>query len=204
MAAEPIQATASSQRLPQSAQLVLAFLLGGIAVIIAGRFLPLFNRPSPTQLVATGVDLNRADKAELMQLPRISDKRAEAIIAERNRRGGFERADDLRKVDGIGPKTQRDLNPHVRLAGGEQWLKTDSDEPPMRWPRKEAPTSIVDVNRADLLELQTLPAIGPVMAGRILAEREKGPFRTVEDLRRVTGLGPKTLEKIRPFVKVSD
>jgi DNA uptake protein ComE-like DNA-binding protein len=39
------------------------------------------------------------------------------------------------------------------------------------------------------------------MAARIISEREKAPFRSAEELRRVPGIGPKTLEKLRPFVK---
>ena len=37
-------------------------------------------------------------------------------------------------------------------------------------------------------------------AGRIVVEREKKPFASVEDLRRVSGIGAKTLEKLRPFL----
>jgi competence ComEA-like helix-hairpin-helix protein len=49
----------------------------------------------------------------------------------------------------------------------------------------------VDLNAAGDEELQRLPGVGPVVAGRILAERAAGgPFASVEDLTRVPGLGP--------------
>jgi len=189
-------------RLPHGAQLALAFLLGGITVIVAGRFLPVFDRPVPTRQLATGIDLNRADKAELMQLPHVSEKRADAILGERDRRGGFSRSGELRGVGGIGPAREAELIPHVRVAADEQWLKSDSEGAAAPRGKKEAPSGVVDVNRADVAKLQSLPGIGPVLAGRLLAERERGPFKSVDDLRRVSGIGPKTLEKIRPFVKV--
>ena len=47
-----------------------------------------------------------------------------------------------------------------------------------------------------------LPGIGPKMAQRIVDERRKAPFKTVDDLRRVSGIGPKTLERLRPFIPV--
>jgi len=46
-----------------------------------------------------------------------------------------------------------------------------------------------------------LPGLGKTLAGRILADRQaNGPFHDLEDLVRVSGIGPKTLEKIRPFL----
>ena len=56
----------------------------------------------------------------------------------------------------------------------------------------------VNVNTATKEELCTLDGIGEVLAQRILEDREaNGPYRSVEDLLRVKGIGEKTLEKIR-------
>lgn len=62
----------------------------------------------------------------------------------------------------------------------------------------------IDVNQASLQELQRLPGIGPAMAARIVEKRKQEPFRAVEDLRHVSGIGVKTLEKLRPYVIVGD
>jgi len=52
----------------------------------------------------------------------------------------------------------------------------------------------LNLNRASTEELQKLPGVGPVLAARIVAFREEhGPFRTVDDLLQVSGIGPKTL-----------
>jgi competence protein ComEA len=54
------------------------------------------------------------------------------------------------------------------------------------------------LNAARPPDLEALPGIGPVLAARIVAERGRGgPFATVDELRRVRGIGPKTLERIR-------
>ena len=57
----------------------------------------------------------------------------------------------------------------------------------------------------DAAALQTLPGIGPALAERIIAYRtEHGPFRTVEELLEVKGIGEATLEKLRQEVTVGE
>lgn len=60
----------------------------------------------------------------------------------------------------------------------------------------------IDVNTAAWPELALMPNIGEQLAKRIVADRtERGPFKELEDLRRVRGIGPKTLESMRPFLQ---
>jgi competence ComEA-like helix-hairpin-helix protein len=54
----------------------------------------------------------------------------------------------------------------------------------------------VSLNRASAADLQRLPGIGPVMAGRIIAAR---PFLTEDDLLRVEGIGEATFESLKPL-----
>jgi competence ComEA-like helix-hairpin-helix protein len=65
-------------------------------------------------------------------------------------------------------------------------------------PPKSAPsTQPVDINRATEDELRTLPGVGGVLAQRIVEARERdGPFTSLEDLRRVRGLGASKIEKL--------
>jgi competence ComEA-like helix-hairpin-helix protein len=59
----------------------------------------------------------------------------------------------------------------------------------------------VDINSAPAYELQLLKGIGEKTAAAIVQEREtNGPFRGVDDLKRVHGIGDKTLEELRPHV----
>ena len=63
----------------------------------------------------------------------------------------------------------------------------------------------VDINLAGSDELATLPGIGPALAARILAYRsEHGPFRTVDDLTAVKGIGPATVRDLRDFAATGD
>lgn len=62
----------------------------------------------------------------------------------------------------------------------------------------------VDINTAGIEELQSLPGIGPALAGRIVEHRrENGPFRRVEDLLEVKGIGEKSLARMRDRLTVS-
>ncbi len=58
----------------------------------------------------------------------------------------------------------------------------------------------IDLNTASAADLQLLPRIGPALSARILDAR---PFRTVDDLTRVRGIGDRTLVRLRPLVRVS-
>jgi competence protein ComEA len=61
----------------------------------------------------------------------------------------------------------------------------------------------VNINTADVEELEGLPEIGPATAEAIIEfRRGNGQFRTVDDLEEVPGIGPTTLEKIKPFATV--
>ena len=68
--------------------------------------------------------------------------------------------------------------------------------------KPQAADFIVDVNRADWPELAQLPGIGETLAKRIVEVRTSGgPFRDHEEVQlRVRGIGPKTLQKIKPYL----
>ncbi len=65
----------------------------------------------------------------------------------------------------------------------------------------EPPSPPFHVNRTTADTLTFLPGVGEVLAGRIVAERERGgPFRDQQDLRRVKGIGPKLSARLGPLL----
>lgn len=85
------------------------------------------------------------------------------------------------------------------LAGGGQPEAHAADPPPSQSQAR------LDINRASAGELIAVPGIGQVTADRIVQWRkEHGPFKRVEDLMKVKGIGERSLDKIRPYVKVGD
>ena len=63
--------------------------------------------------------------------------------------------------------------------------------------------SPVDLNTASVMELETLPGIGPATAAAIVDHRDQhGPYASVDDLEAVRGIGPAKVEAIRDLVTV--
>jgi competence protein ComEA len=130
------------------------------------------------------LDLNTATEKDLEALPEVGQVKAKSIIASRNARGGrFESIDDLAKIDGIGPKTVDAIRPLVVLL-----------------PK----AGKVDLNKATQKELENLPGIGPVHAKSIIASRNArgGKFKSIDELEKIDGIGPKTVETIRPYLEL--
>ncbi len=61
---------------------------------------------------------------------------------------------------------------------------------------------LLNINTATPAQLELLPRIGPTLSARIVEDREaNGPFDSIESLARVKGIGPRTIENIRPHIK---
>ncbi len=92
----------------------------------------------------------------------------------------------LRRID---PALVPDLAPSVEIAAA---------------PTTDVPLGPVDVNVATAEELTRLPGIGPAKAQAVVIHRERhGPFASLDGLLDVRGIGPATLERLRPMATVS-
>jgi len=147
------------------------------------------------------LDPNRATEVELDRLPGIGPATARAIVTAREQGAVFRRPEDLLAVRGIGEATLERIRLALDLSVAPQG---PGRRPPGRPPARHsgAPTARVDVNRASADELLTLPGVGPALAQRILEEREKQMFTSLDDLVRVRGIGKATIERLRPHASV--
>src|SRR5262249_10887812 len=106
---------------PRPVQWALAFFLGVVSTVLIARAAS-FHTSRPTEreqaAVLQTIDLNRATKAELLQLPGVGEHTADAILAAREERGSFRKVDELREVKGIGPMRLERIRPHVRVETG--------------------------------------------------------------------------------------
>lgn len=59
---------------------------------------------------------------------------------------------------------------------------------------------VININTASSAELESLPGVGPAIAARIVAERNRKPFTSIQDIDRVNGIGPKKLQQIAPHI----
>jgi endonuclease/exonuclease/phosphatase family metal-dependent hydrolase len=67
---------------------------------------------------------------------------------------------------------------------------------PLKSEKAKSPQGLIALNSADKEELMSINGIGPVLSARIIAGR---PYKTVDDLLKVKGIGPKRLKKFRPY-----
>lgn len=150
----------------------------GHRVVVRGTHATI-ERPSDPVLVGLPVDPNTAERHELIALPGVGEATADRILEDRAARGPYRSVADLRRV--LRADTLDAIEPFLAIA----------EVPP------------VDLNTAPAGELETLPGIGPVLAARIVVNRaEAGPYGSVDDLRRVEGVGDALLDQLRPLVRV--
>ena len=75
----------------------------------------------------------------------------------------------------------------------------------MRGPQLITLGLALDLNSATAADLDALPGIGPALAQRIIDYRQShGPFKNIDDLEQVSGIGPKKLALIKPYVFIED
>ena len=69
--------------------------------------------------------------------------------------------------------------------------------------RLDSNSDLISINKGSVNDLERIPGIGPVMAANIVEYRKGiGRFQTIEDLLNVSGIGEKTLEKMRPYIRL--
>jgi len=115
---------------------------------------------------------------------------------------GSRAIDALKAAGGALPGTNlATVNQAQQLEDGEQLLVgTDSNTSQTS---SGSPTGKVNLNTATVQELDSLPGIGPVLAGRIVAWRKtNGRYKSVEDLRQVSGVGDAKFADLRPLVRI--
>jgi competence protein ComEA len=190
--------------------------LAGLKGLVKVGQAPASKKEAPTKKkaaphVPTGaVDINKASAAELEELPGIGPALAKGIIEGRP----YASVEDLARVKGIGESKIEDLTdlvtvgqparPATKAAGTAPTAKSDaarkprgSATTPAAKPKTALGGKMINVNTATQEELESLPLIGPVKAKAIIDGR---PFGSVEDLKKVKGIGEKTFERIKDLV----
>lgn len=150
-----------------------AAVIGGIGLVGLGYSLA--TRPTPAPAPVLVVPAPMAPRAgEPMQAPRPSPDRLPGH--EEGRPG----------ASGLAATPARDGDQATKgLAGSDA-----PDRPGLR----------IDLNTASAEQLQLLPGIGPARAAAIIeSRRQQGPFASIDDLARVRGIGPATIEGLRPY-----
>lgn len=114
-------------------------------------------------------------------------------------------ADAIAAAGGMGADAEESaLNLAAPVGDGTQiYVPIIGESPPAAAAGSPAAGGLVNINSAGSAELESLPGIGPALAGRIIAHREaNGPFSAVEDLDAVSGIGPAILSQLAELATV--
>jgi competence ComEA-like helix-hairpin-helix protein len=153
------------------------------------------------------IDLDRASGEEIARLPRVGPGLAARIVAHRDLHGPFGSLEGLDRVNGVGPSVLEAVTPYAIFSGrtggsadgriAKTGTRRSADPPPRR------SAGLVSLNTATAHELDQLPGIGPARAKAIVEDRSRrGPYQSLDDLRRVAGLRPATIMGLKGRVKV--
>lgn len=84
-----------------------------------------------------------------------------------------------------------------------QYITENNGESIIQETKVSGSSKIVNINKADVEDLETIPGIGPSMAEKIVNYRnENGNFKSIEDLKNVSGIGEKKFESMREYICV--
>jgi competence protein ComEA len=150
------------------------------------------------------IDADRAGPQELARLPRVGLALAKRIVADREANGPFGGPAGLDRVPGIGPGLLAAIGPHLAFSApaAPSVGPVVSVAGSMAHGTALAPEPL-DLNTASVSEFDALPGIGVARARAIVAYRDaNGPFRAVQELARVPGIGPAALGRLQGRLRV--
>jgi competence protein ComEA len=199
-------------------------LLAGVAAVAAAALGGWWALSSPAPPPAESV-LPRVDVASVAPVPESEPPEAPigvivvhvdgavAFPGVHELEAGARVVDAIEAAEGLLPQADRSrLNLAASLTDGQRlWVPVVGEEEPevvgitggATADSEGSSAGPVNLNTADLAELETLPGIGPSIAGAIIRYREEnGSFARVEDLLDVPGIGPTRLEQLESLVAV--
>ncbi len=164
------------------------------------------------------ININTATAAELTALPGIGEAKAKKIVAYREANGDFGSIEEIKNVSGIGDATFENIKSYITVGSVQSANKNNQTKAPeTEKPSEEVQTKpteqttaeditealLININTADVAELDKLPGIGEATAKKIIAYREQnGNFKSIEDIMNVSGIAEKKFEKLKDYITV--
>jgi comEA protein len=154
------------------------------------EFLEGFLKPGPWTDAVAGAIVGVAGTIALLLLRKLAKP-----LGTHSKQVSAQKVDTIQKE--ASPGSGSKINGSKLEDTSNQGTGSDSDQ-------GKASQQKVDINHADLKTLEALPGIGPYLARQIIEYREQvGLFATIDDIMKVSGIGPKTLEKLRDKIIIS-
>ncbi len=153
-------------------------------------------QPPPPPPPAEKININTANLEELDQITGVGPAIAQRIIDYRNTNGLFYQIEDLKNVSGIGDVNFEKMKDEITVGNV---IAPSPTPPPPQAPEPEK----ININKADKVELMTLWRVGSTIADRIIEYRGTlGPFKTIEEIMDVQGIGEGIFERIKGEITI--
>ncbi|CAG9771272.1 unnamed protein product [Ceutorhynchus assimilis] len=158
------------------------------------------------------LNINTATEEDLMTLPGINREVAKNIVEHRKAIGRYRKVEDVALVPGIGAQKLQQIKPEICVNLRRNFNKSVSSRAPSYDSLKSGDskttsrsTRLINVNKASVFELQTVPGITQEVAAAIVIQRlKKGQFKKINDLLKVKHLNRVSLENIARYLTLED
>ncbi len=149
------------------------------------------------------ININTATASQLTALDGIGEKKAAAIVEYRRQHGAFSSVDELINVSGIGEKILDDIRAYITVGDYAPQNAAVQTTSAQTTAENSDSGGLININTATASQLTALNGIGEKKAAAIVEyRRQHGNFSSVDELINVSGIGEKTLEKIRNDITV--
>ena len=167
-------------------------------------------QPPPPPPPAEKININTAGYEELQGITGVGPVIAQRIIDYRNMNGLFQQIEDLKNVDDIGEVNFEKMRNEITVGNVAPEPSPPPPAPPPPPPPPSPapqptpkPAEKININTANLEELEQITGVGPVIAQRIIDYRnENGPFQQIEEIKNVKGIGDVTFEKMKDEITI--
>lgn len=154
--------------------------------------------PEPPQVTTVLVDVKGAVKQPGVY-PLTTEER---IIDALTIAGGITDEADTKLIN-YAQKLQDEMVIYIPKQGEEPSPEAVATQAQPTSTTSQTTTTTVNLNTADETQLMTIPGIGPAKAASIISYRtEQGNFTTIEDVKKISGIGDKTFEKLKDYISV--
>jgi DNA uptake protein ComE-like DNA-binding protein len=149
-------------------------------------------------------DPNVATTEEWQRLG-LSERTITTIHRFRDKGGRFRRPEDITKIYGLSPRLAASLIPYVRIQTASNKWTDRPDSMMIKNKFSKSPPRILDINTADSADWESLPGIGPTLAGRIIRYRNRlGGFHSISQVGETYGLADSVFRIIEKRIQLGD
>ncbi len=181
---------------------ILAVILVGISFFVFGEQKEIFQQPPPSEEIPPAkkeISVYVSGQVKNPAVVTFEDDENLKIVDAVNAAGGLTEFADTEFVN---LSETLSNGQHIHIPTKEISLQEKTASAPDK--NKNSSGGLININTADENELQKIRGVGPAIAQRIIDFREQnGNFKSIDEIKKVRGIGEKTFEKMKDSITVN-